>query len=119
MPGPSMDVPLPETYEEGDDVVEDDGPLSESEMLKQKIERLMRLETYAKRGFHAAGMEFDKQKKVLEQEAMRTRNTRPRGPSYGPEYGPNAALKYKRTPSDGHRLRPPWHRRAPLRRARC
>ena len=74
MVDPSMDVPLPETYEEGDDVVEDDGPLSESAMLKQLMERLMSLEKYATSGFNAAGMEFDKQKKALEQEAMNTRN---------------------------------------------
>ena len=34
----------------------------------------MSLETYAKSGFHAAGMGFDQQKKTLEQEAMHTRN---------------------------------------------
>ena len=43
-------------------------------MLKQLMERLMSLEIYTKSGFHAARLEFDKQKKKLEREAIHTQN---------------------------------------------
>ena len=70
----NFEVPLPPNFVHPEEV-EDDTLDERDELLKHLLERLKKVEQFAGDGFKAAGEEFEKQKKKLEEEAMKNRNS--------------------------------------------